>query len=125
MTAGDRAYCWGSNDRGQLGDGTTTTRLKPMMVAGGLRFTSVSPGYDQSCGVTTGSRAYCWGYDYYGQLGDGSPLGDDAERLSPVAVAGGLLFSGVGTGQAHSCGVTTAARAYSPTSTPVEVVGPM
>jgi alpha-tubulin suppressor-like RCC1 family protein len=138
VTTGDRAYCWGSNDRGQLGDGTTTTRLKPMMVAGGLRFSRVSPGYDQSCGVTTGSHAYCWGYNYYGQLGDGSPLGDDVGHLSPVAVAGGLLFSGVGTGLAHSCGVTTAARAYcwgaagllgdgssTPTSTPVAVVGPM
>jgi alpha-tubulin suppressor-like RCC1 family protein len=89
--------------------------------------------------VTTGSRAYCWGYNYYGQLGDGSPTGG-ADHLSPVAVAGGLLFSAVATGDAHSCGVTTAARAYCwgndnagqlgdgssiTTSTPVAVVGPM
>jgi hypothetical protein len=99
----------------------------------------VSTGFEQTCGVTTGSRAYCWGYNYYGQLGAGGPLGDDALHLSPVAVAGGLLFSRVVTGDAHSCGVTTAARAYcwgadngqlgdgssTSTSTPVAVVGPM
>jgi alpha-tubulin suppressor-like RCC1 family protein len=121
------------------GDGTTTTRLKPQAVSGGLRFARLSPGYDQTCGVTTGSRAYCWGYNYFGVLGDGSPLGD-TEHLSPVAVVGGLLFSRLATGQAHSCGVTTAGRGYcwgadnagqlgdgssTATSTPVAVVGPM
>jgi alpha-tubulin suppressor-like RCC1 family protein len=139
VTTDDRAYCWGSNDRGQLGDGTTTTRLKPVAVAGGLRFSGVSPGYDHTCGVTTGSAGYCWGYNYFGQLGDGSPLGD-GEHLSPVAVAGGLQLRAVSTGQAHSCGVTTDNRAYcwgadnagqlgdgssKTTSTPVAVVGPM
>lgn len=139
VTTVDRAYCWGANGRGQLGDGTTTTRLTPVAVSGGLRFSRVSTGFEQTCGVTTGSRAYCWGYNYYGQLGAGGPLGDDALHLSPVAVAGGLLFSGVATGDAHSCGVTTAGRAYcwganngqlgdgssTSTSTPVAVVGPM
>jgi alpha-tubulin suppressor-like RCC1 family protein len=127
VTTDDRAYCWGSNDRGQLGDGTTTTRLKPVVVAGGIRFVGVSPGYDHTCGVTTGSAAYCWGYNYSGQLGDGSPLGD-GEHLSPVAVAGGLRFSAVRTGQVHSCGVTTDDRAYcwgAGSSTPVAVASPM
>jgi alpha-tubulin suppressor-like RCC1 family protein len=139
VTTVDRAYCWGANGRGQLGDGTTTTRLTPVAVSGGLRFSRVSTGFEQTCGVTTGNRAYCWGYDYYGQLGDGGPTGG-ADHLTPVAVAGGLLFSGVVTGQGHSCGVTTASRAYcwgadnagqlgdgssTTTSTPVAVVGPM
>jgi alpha-tubulin suppressor-like RCC1 family protein len=139
VTTDDRAYCWGSNDRGQLGDGTTATRLKPAAVAGGRRFRRVSPGYDHTCGVTPGGAAYCWGYNYSGQLGDGSALGD-AEHLTPVAVTGGLVFTSVSAGEPHSCGVTTAARAYcwgadnagqlgdgssTTTSTPVAAVGPM
>jgi alpha-tubulin suppressor-like RCC1 family protein len=139
VTTDDRAYCWGSNDRGQLGDGTTTTRLKPVVVAGGIRFVGVSPGDDHTCGVTTGSAAYCWGYNYSGQLGDGSPLGD-GEHLSPVAVTGGHRFRAVSTGQGHSCGVTTDDRAHCwgadnagqlgdgttiSSSTPVAVASPM
>jgi alpha-tubulin suppressor-like RCC1 family protein len=89
--------------------------------------------------VTPGGAAYCWGYNYYGELGDGSALGD-AGHLTPVAVTGGLVLTSVSAGQPHSCGVTTAARAYcwgadnagqlgdgssTTTSTPVAVVGPM
>jgi alpha-tubulin suppressor-like RCC1 family protein len=34
ITTGQRAYCWGSNYVGQLGDGTTTTSLTPVAVVG-------------------------------------------------------------------------------------------
>jgi alpha-tubulin suppressor-like RCC1 family protein len=33
VTLGNVAYCWGLNSEGQLGDGTTTTRLTPVAVA--------------------------------------------------------------------------------------------
>jgi alpha-tubulin suppressor-like RCC1 family protein len=33
LTVDDVAYCWGLNDRGQLGDGTRTTRISPVRVA--------------------------------------------------------------------------------------------
>jgi alpha-tubulin suppressor-like RCC1 family protein len=139
LTTENRAYCWGGNDRGQLGDGTTIQRLKPVAVSGGLQFNGISPSEVHTCGVTTGSRAYCWGWRHYGQLGDGSQLGDDTPRLSPVAVVGGLRFSAVSAGGAHSCGVTTGNAGYcwgqdsagelgdgsqTTTSTPVAVAAP-
>ena len=52
--------------------------------------------------------AYCWGTGSNGVLG----YGGTGRRGRPVAVAGGLEFSGVSTGSAHSCGVTTAGRVY-------------
>jgi alpha-tubulin suppressor-like RCC1 family protein len=139
VTTDNRAFCWGANASGELGDGTTTQRLKPAAVAGGLQFSGVSPGGEHSCGVTTGKIAYCWGQRYYGQVGDGSPLGDPTPpRLSPGAVTGGLQFSVVSAGHDHSCGVTTAGVAYcwgiwvplgdgssTTTSTPVAVAGLM
>ena len=44
LTLEGRAYCWGDNFFGQLGDGTKTDRLRPVAVAGGLLFSSVSAG---------------------------------------------------------------------------------
>ena len=80
------AYCWGENDRGQLGNGTTTLQLVPTKVAGSLLFAGVSAGPlgNHTCGITTGNKLYCWGDNAFGQLGDGSTT----MRLSPVKVAG-------------------------------------
>jgi alpha-tubulin suppressor-like RCC1 family protein len=110
VTTSGAPYCWGDNTRGpgQLGDGTTTTRLSPAPVAGGLTFIAVSPGYNHSCGLTTGGAAYCWGYNSNGQLGDGTRT----TRLSPVPVSGGLTFAAVSAGAQHTCGVTTGGAAY-------------
>ncbi|NOT09429.1 MAG: hypothetical protein HOP28_14635 [Gemmatimonadales bacterium] len=77
------AYCWGLNDKGQLGDGTTTNRSAPTLVAGGLLFAAISAGDGHSCGVTTTNIAYCWGDNQFGQLGDGS----QTNRLIPMRVA--------------------------------------
>ena len=87
ITTANRMYCWGTNNHGQLGDGSKTTRLKPFPVAGTLRFRQVSAGDLHTCGVTTDYRAYCWGQNS-GKLGDGTTT----ERLRPVAVAGGRRF---------------------------------
>ena len=109
LTPDNRAYCWGYNFFGQLGDGTATDRLTPIPVAGGHRFLQVSAGTSHTCGVTLHNRAYCWGAGYTGALGDGTT----AEiRLTPIRVAGRLRFRHVVAANHHSCGVTTENRAY-------------
>jgi alpha-tubulin suppressor-like RCC1 family protein len=80
----NRAYCWGSNVAGQLGDGTTLTRLTPVAVAGGRFYSQVSAGASHTCGKTGAAVGYCWGENADGQLGDGTTT----DRNSPVAVAG-------------------------------------
>jgi alpha-tubulin suppressor-like RCC1 family protein len=81
-TSGD-AYCWGSNDSGRLGIGTTDVQsLVPVAVAGGLRFRSIDVG-DHSCGVTTANAVYCWGPGASGRLGNGST----ANQLAPMLIA--------------------------------------
>jgi len=61
LSTSGAAYCWGKNDRGQLGDGTTTRRLVPTPVAGGLRFKSLAVGTGHACAVAVSGIAYCWG----------------------------------------------------------------
>jgi alpha-tubulin suppressor-like RCC1 family protein len=71
VTTDYRVYCWGFNYDGQLGDGTTTGHLEPVLVAGGRRFRQVAAGWGHTCAVTyPDERAYCWGRNVAGALGD-------------------------------------------------------
>ena len=104
VTSARRAYCWGSNSFGQLGDGTTSNRNTPVAVLGGRRFRQVSAGFGHTCGVATDSLAYCWGSNSSGQLGDGTT----SNRNTPVPVYGGRHFRQVSAGDYHTCGITIA-----------------
>lgn len=105
----NKAYCWGANRDGQLGDGTLTSRLRPVLVVGGYQFRQVSAGNYHTCGVTTTNRAFCWGLNHDGQLGDSSTA---YHHTKPSRVAGARQFRQVDAGGYHSCGVTTTNRAY-------------
>jgi alpha-tubulin suppressor-like RCC1 family protein len=85
LTTDGVAYCWGGNDHGMLGVGTTSSRATPVRVAGGLRFASLTAGHVFTCGLTTEGDAYCWGNQVYGQLGDGTRL----RRATPTRITGG------------------------------------
>lgn len=108
VTTGSLAYCWGRNNAGQLGDGSTTRRLRPTAVAGGLKFLMVTAGAEYTCGVTTDNRAFCWGDNAAGQLGDGSTT----QRLKPVVVAGGRRYRQVRAGYFHTCAINTSDVAF-------------
>ncbi|MFQ5702731.1 MAG: hypothetical protein ACE5HT_01780 [Gemmatimonadales bacterium] len=104
-----RAYCWGDNTNGQLGDGTNTASNVPVPVSGGLTFTEITAGGDHSCGITTAQAAYCWGRNTaWGQLGDGTTTSSNV----PVLVSGGGLFANISAGNQHTCGVLTTGQGY-------------
>jgi alpha-tubulin suppressor-like RCC1 family protein len=62
--------CWGDNSKGQLGDGTKTSRSLPVTVASAGRPDEVALGAKHTCALTKGS-VRCWGDDARGQLGKG------------------------------------------------------
>ncbi|WP_344067403.1 hypothetical protein [Nostocoides vanveenii] len=73
VTTSGAVYCWGSYTSGQLGNGTTSTRYAPVLVAGlGGKAKSVTAGYQHTCAVLTTGIARCWGWNFWGQLGTGS-----------------------------------------------------
>lgn len=97
VSAGDRfsaaiktdgvMYTWGKNNRGQLGDGTTTNRSSPVSIFGAVisNWTQLACGYEHSLGIAATGLLYSWGSGAQGALGSGST----ASRSSPVTVAGG------------------------------------
>jgi hypothetical protein len=63
LAADGVAWCWGANDRGQLGDGTTTPRAEAAPVVSAVRFTSLAAGAKRTCGSTAGGELWCWGWE--------------------------------------------------------------
>ena len=77
--ANGQLYCWGVNNRGQLGNNNTANSSTPILVAAsnsgdafyGKMVTKVAVGTSNTCAVADG-QLYCWGDNAYGQLGVGS-----------------------------------------------------
>ena len=101
------AFCWGSNTRGNVGDGTLARRLAPVRVGGGQTFKAIAAG-SHSCALTSAGAAWCWGPNQEGQLGDGSNL----DASVPRRVTGSFVFANIFAGEAHTCALTAEGRAY-------------
>jgi len=97
--------CWGINDFGQLGDGSTTDSDIPVSVSGISNAVKVAVGYYHSCALLNTGGLKCWGSNSDGQVGDGTW---DVSFSTPVDVSG--LSSGVSAvtaGVYHTCALTT------------------
>jgi hypothetical protein len=103
--------CWGKNDVGQLGDGTTTERHEPTPVPGLVDIRRAAAGGAHACALATSGQLWCWGKNDKGQLGDDSTT----ERHGPVAVSSttGLgSVSRVTAGDKHTCAIDAVDAAW-------------
>ena len=103
------AFCWGANNRGQLGTGTSEDSNAPVAVAGGHRFAALGTAIGSHvCALNDAGQAYCWGANGHGQLGTGT----SGDSRVPVAVAGDHTFHWIGAGQRHTCALDPQRAAY-------------
>ncbi len=84
VSASGDLSCWGSNDQGQLGNGSESgSSLTPAPVTGGSGYKAVVTGRQFSCALTADGAAKCWGRNAEGQLGSG----DAVTHSTPAPVA--------------------------------------
>lgn len=91
-------WAWGTNDFGDLGDGTKVNRSTPVQVIGLHDIIAVAGGDNSDYALSAGGTVWAWGSNDGGQLGDGTVT----DRLAPVQVVG---LTGV-TAIAHGMGAT-------------------
>jgi len=103
----DLIKCWGSNEFGQLGHGTTEKiQISPRVVSLGsepLKGKQITAGAYHTCAIDTLDDLKCWGANGFGQLGDGTT----EKRLTPTSVTlGGTSYATrVVVGHQHSCAI--------------------
>jgi alpha-tubulin suppressor-like RCC1 family protein len=91
--------CWGENNFGQLGDGTTAFKTTPSTVPGLTGVVEVACGYAHTCAILADSTVKCWGRNVAGELGDGTTV----DRYEPTAVPGLSSVREVAVGEVHTC----------------------
>ncbi|DAC19080.1 MAG TPA: hypothetical protein HA276_00610, partial [Candidatus Poseidoniaceae archaeon] len=99
--------CWGKNDDGQIGDGTSEDKHSPVAVSLGAGRTAdaVAMGNAHTCALLDNGSVQCWGDDTWGDLGNGAGVTD---RLSPseyVDFGAGRTAVALDVGTDHSCAV--------------------
>ena len=109
VIADEEMFCWGRNQYGQLGTGSTSAQsIVPVAVdmsgvLAGKTISQMALGNNHTCVIADG-EAFCWGYGAYGLLGRGST----ASSASPVAVdttgvLNGKQVTDISAGDYHTC----------------------
>ena len=118
LTSEGKVYDWGYNGAGELGDGTTVNRLRPVAVDMsrvllGKVVTSISGGLFHTVALASDGRVYTWGDNTYGQLGDGTTT----SSTTPVAVnmIGELsrkIIIAIAGAESHTVALTSEGKVY-------------
>ena len=119
IASDSQAYCWGSNQKGQLGNNSLTDSLVPVAVdtsgaLSGKTIKAVSARGNDKCVIASDYQAYCWGENYSGSVGNGTITDPIAV---PVAVDTSGVLSGktiksLAAGGSHACVIASDNKAY-------------
>ena len=104
VTTDNRAYCWGQEGYGELGNGADGGSAVPVAVVGGHRFRQIAMNSHRTCAISTDNLVWCWGL---GPVGDGTTQNRD----EPVQITGPLLeVFQLDVGSSQICAVSNPQR---------------
>ena len=97
------AYCWGSNDSGEVGNGKRSLQFVPAQVSGlSSDVLAIAAGSLHTCGVASGNVLKCWGGGKQGQIGTGTA---EIQRFPAGVVGLGSGATMVAAGTSHTCAI--------------------
>lgn len=113
LSADGRAWAWGQNAAGQLGDGSMTNRVTPVEVhvPPGVRFIDLAAGAYHALARGDNGMSYAWGQNVFGQLGDGTT--QLASTPQAVSTPGDVEFVALSAATMHSLALGTDGHMYS------------
>ncbi|MDQ0647255.1 alpha-tubulin suppressor-like RCC1 family protein [Microbacterium natoriense] len=107
-----KAYAWGDNRYGQLGDGSRVNTSVPVQTntPAGVSVTRIGGGSTHSLALGSDGNAYGWGDNFFGQLGTGT---NDSTDL-PVRVLSppGVSFTQFSLGSSYTMAVGSDGNTY-------------
>jgi len=110
ISATGRIFAWGDNEFGQLGDGTTVSRHRPVRASFAAPVTGLFAGCNHTLVLTRTGRVYGWGENDFGQLGDGTAV--DSATPVRAKLPAGVRPAGIAAGCNHSLALTSTGRVY-------------
>src|SRR5512138_272728 len=105
LTKAGKAYCWGDNLSGELGDSSFTSKLVPVATAGGHTFVAIVAGVETACALTQSGAPWCWG-------SDPTQAGAKLYSNTPKAVPGAPGLASITVGFKFACGLDRDGVAY-------------
>ena len=113
-----KAYCWGRNNYGQLGNGSTNDSNTPVAVdasgvLAGKILTQIQSGETSTCALDSNGKAYCWGRNNHGQLGNGNNINSNTPvAVDTSGVLAGKTLTQLAAGNFHLCALDSSGKAY-------------
>ncbi len=109
LTTTGKVLAWGNNSLGQLGDGSTTNRLKPVMVKfpSGTQVKNIAGGGFHALAISTAGFLFGWGGNFDGQLGDGTTTSRDVPERIVILLKGVGPITGLIAGCSHTLVLTS------------------
>jgi alpha-tubulin suppressor-like RCC1 family protein len=101
LTTTGRLWCWGRNDHGQVGIGSSgaSVTTPTLITAVTMGATDVAAGAAHTCALEA-RGVVCWGSNGDGQVGDGMM---SVDRLVPFVVPGSIAWTSITAGDRHNC----------------------
>ena len=100
--SGGSLYCWGKNNKGQIGNGNTSNQTLPIQINPGTTYSQVSAGLMHTCAINSSGTLHCFGDASFGQLG----TGNTTQKINPSVINAGTSYSSVSAGNVHTCAIT-------------------